>query len=428
MRIGDIYFRQMDKPDRDYTNTTHAEEEYRLMIQQFPDSPLVPQAKQRLREVQETLASREADIAGFYASRANWSAAIARYQTVVDTYPLYSHLDDVLVGLGDAYEAEARNIRASKMPESAKAWLLKIDDGEAASAYRKVVLEHSAAPHVEDARDRLVGMGLPIPTPTAEQAAASAALENSRGQYTLSNRVEFFILHKADTVPAATIGDPPLEDAKPTLAPTVYKKAINEFGNAMNPAAYAQQHAAPQPASAPAAAAVTAAPVAAAPLALQDVSTADAAGGSSATVTSVQEATPAKSSGGTSMGIEIVQPSSGPQAPVSTSSAPPAFPGSATSDSATPAPATATPASDSAQTKDVHEGLMPASPANSKPLPPIEKPAVAPDAINEVAPGSQPPAQLTPVDGRKPKAEINKSDDSSSKNKKKKGLSKLNPF
>ena len=38
MRVGDIYFRQMDKPDRDYSNTTHAEEEYRLMLQQFPDS------------------------------------------------------------------------------------------------------------------------------------------------------------------------------------------------------------------------------------------------------------------------------------------------------------------------------------------------------------------------------------------------------
>ena len=58
--------------------------------------------------MQETLASREADIAAFYATHANWPATIARYQTVVDTYPLYSHLDDVLVGLGDAYEAEAR--------------------------------------------------------------------------------------------------------------------------------------------------------------------------------------------------------------------------------------------------------------------------------------------------------------------------------
>src|SRR6185437_11096881 len=100
MRVGDIYFRQMDKPDRDYTKATHAEEEYRLMLQQFPQSSLVPQAKQRLREV----------------------------------------------------------------PEAAKARLERIYDDQAADAYRKVVLEHSASPHVEDARDRLAAMNLPIPT------------------------------------------------------------------------------------------------------------------------------------------------------------------------------------------------------------------------------------------------------------------------
>jgi outer membrane protein assembly factor BamD len=419
MRIGDIYFRQMDKPDRDYTNTTHAEEEYRLMIQQFPDSTLVPQAKQRLREVQETLASRESDIAGFYVSRANWSAVIARYQTVIDTYPLYSHLDDVLVGLGDAYEAEARLVRTSKMPEAVKARLLMIDDGAAAAAYRKVVLEHSAAPHVEDARDRLVGMGLPIPTPTPEQIAASAALENSRGQYTLSNRMEFFILHKADTVPAATIGEPLLEDAKPTLAPSVYKQTINEINTALNPSAHTQRLAeTSQPADA---AAKTAAP-----LALQDVTSADAGqgGGSSSAVTSVQEAAPATSSGGTSVGIEIVQPSAGSQAPASTTTT---FPGDAAKPEAT-TPATSASAADPAQTKDVHEGLMPADETRAKPLPPIEKPAAAPDAINEVAPGSQPPAQMAPAKGKKVKPVIDKADDSSSKHKKKKGLSKLNPF
>src|SRR5580704_4149256 len=81
MRVGDIYFRQMDKPDRDYAKAVHAEEEYRLMLQQFPESTLVPQAKQRLREVQETLASREANIASFYATRTppDLPAAIARY-------------------------------------------------------------------------------------------------------------------------------------------------------------------------------------------------------------------------------------------------------------------------------------------------------------------------------------------------------------
>src|SRR3984893_14860232 len=102
MRVGDIYFRQMDKPDRDYAKATHAEEEYRLMLQQFPESTLVPQAKQRLREVQEVMATRESGIAQFYASHSNnWPAAIARYQTVVDTYPQYSHMDDVLIRIAD---------------------------------------------------------------------------------------------------------------------------------------------------------------------------------------------------------------------------------------------------------------------------------------------------------------------------------------
>ena len=188
MRVGDIYFRQMDKPDRDYSKAVHAEEEYRLMLQQFPESTLVPQAKQRLREVQEVMATREAAVAAFYSTHNNWPATIARYQTVVDTYPQYSHMDDVLIGLGDAYEAEARFVRSLKLPEAGKARLEKIYDDQAIAAYSKVVLEHSAAPHVEDARDRLDAMNVPIPTPTPEQVAASVALENSRRQYRLQDR------------------------------------------------------------------------------------------------------------------------------------------------------------------------------------------------------------------------------------------------
>src|SRR5258708_4242773 len=120
-RVGDIYSRQMDKPARDYAKATHAEEEYRLMLQQFPESTLVPQAKQRLREVQEVMATREAAIGAFYAAHSNnWPATIARYHTVVDTYPQYSHMDDVLLGLGDAYETDAKYVRTMKLPEAGK--------------------------------------------------------------------------------------------------------------------------------------------------------------------------------------------------------------------------------------------------------------------------------------------------------------------
>jgi outer membrane protein assembly factor BamD len=398
MRIGDIYFRQMDKPDRDYSKATHAEEEYRRMLTDYPDSVLVPDAKQRLREVQEALATREAEIGAFYATHANWPATIARYQTVVDSYPQYSHMDDVLVGLGDAYETQARYIRTLKLPEAAKARLEKDYDDQAAAAYRRVVLEHAASPHVEDARDRLAAMNLPIPQPTPEQVAASAALENSRRQYRLQDRLGLLFLHKPDTVQAATMGDPPLADPKATTAPEVFKQITSSFNDAMNPDA-AKAAAAPAANSAAAATAPASAaapnPAAAAPLALNDVpNSEDAPASGSSTMTAAPAATPAS---GNSMGVEII------------------------SHPAAAAPATAAPAD--------NYGLKSVGPANATPLPPVEKPAESPDQVNDIKPGQAPPAQQPNANGKKnPKPECDKNDESCSTKKPKKGLGKLNPF
>ena len=402
MRVGDIYFKQMDKPDRDYAKATHAQEEYRLMLQQFPESTLVPQAKQRLREVQEVMATRESAIAAFYATHNNWPATIARYQTVVDTYPQYSHMDDVLVGLGDAYETEARFVRQMKgLPEAGKAKLEKIYDDEAIAAYTRVVLEHSASPHAEDAKDRLDAMNVPIPTPTPEQVAASVALENSRRQYRLQDRVTLLVMHKPDAVLAARDGEPTLVDPKPTLAPNITKKSIDDFNSAMNPGAPSVSNpatpvsnaAASDAASTDATAAAPAAAPPAAPLQLQDVTTANAPAGASSAVTSVQGAAPtAAPSGGNSMGVEILTPG-----------------------------ATVKPADNG--------GLKAVGPENATPLPEVEKPAGAPDAVNDIAAKPQPAAQTPNANGKKnPKPEFDKDDESSSKHKKKKGLGKLNPF
>ena len=433
MRIGDIYFKEMDKPDRDHTKAVHAEEEYRLMLQQFPDSPRIPEAAQRLREVQESLASAEADVASFYDSRQNWAASIARYQTVADSFPLYSHLDEVLIGLGDAYEAQARFYRGLKLPEAAKAQLVKLYDDQAAAAYRKVVLEHSAAPHVEDARDRLAEMNMPIPTPTPEQAAASAALENSRGQYTLSKRAILLLMHRPDTVEAATIGNPPLEDAPRTLAPTIIKRNVNEFNAAVNPGAAVAPAKAPAPApsaaaaEAPASAAPAAAPqqpASSAPLAFQDVPSANGAPAGPAVNTTAPAAVAPASGGGTGIGAEIVQPSANsPAVPAQPSANPPGFPSGTTQPGAEPAPTQS-----NAPSAANNYGFAPAKDANAQPLAPVEKAPAAPEAINEATPGSQPAAQAPQPGKKNPKPAFDKSDESSSKHKKKKGLDKLNPF
>ncbi len=191
MKVADIYYKQMEKPDRDPKNADQAEQEYRTMIQQFPDSTFVPRAKQRLREVQEVLAERQYQVGSFYASHENWAATIARLQTVSDNYPLYSHSDLALIGLGDAYAAEARYVQGlAKIDPKAKQELMKAYDDQAADAYSRVVTHYSMAPHVEDARERLIALNRPVPEPPRKNSPR-VRLKSKAARASLSRIVPF---------------------------------------------------------------------------------------------------------------------------------------------------------------------------------------------------------------------------------------------
>ncbi|MBS1814776.1 MAG: outer membrane protein assembly factor BamD [Acidobacteria bacterium] len=403
MRVGDIYFKQMDTPDRDYTKALHAQEEYRTMLQQFPDSPLIPEAKQRLREVQEMLAEREFEIGSFYASRENYAAAIARMQTVADTYPLYSKADDVLIGLGDAYAAQARLIRGMNLPEGPKARLIKIYEDQAADAYGRVVTQYAAAPHVEDARDRLETLGRPIPVPTPEQLAASQALEQSRQAFTLSKRFILLVKRGPNVVLASRLGEPSLADPKPTVAPAITRAAEAQFKDALaGKSISAPAHTAPASTTEPAATdtepSAPTAPASNAPLTLSDVPVAGAEQNAGSAADLSHPANTTNSGAGTGVGVEILSPG-------------------ATNGSNEP---TSTPPD--------NNGLKAVGPANTAPLPGVEAPAPAPDQINDVAGEKTPAAQAPPANGKKAKAEYDNDEASSSKHKKKKGIKKINPF
>src|SRR5260370_853353 len=126
LKVANIHYQQMEKADRDYTHAMRAEEEYRSVILQYPDSKLLKEAKQRLREVQEVLAQREYNIGRFYYLRQAYPAAIARLQTLVDRYPLYSGADETLFLLGQTYEAEMNMLRANaKVAEGPKAKMIE---------------------------------------------------------------------------------------------------------------------------------------------------------------------------------------------------------------------------------------------------------------------------------------------------------------
>src|SRR5215471_15245851 len=166
LKIANIHFQQMEKADRDYTHAARAEDEYRKVILQFPDSKLIPEAKQRLLEVQEVLAEREFQVGRFYYLRTSYPAAIARLQSVIDRYPLFSGADESLFLLGQSYEGQITNIRASKMPEAAKAKLIEEFTKNAASVYSRILTRYPMMDRAEDAKRRLVALHQPVPTPT----------------------------------------------------------------------------------------------------------------------------------------------------------------------------------------------------------------------------------------------------------------------
>src|SRR5690242_10005202 len=169
LKIASMHYRQMEKPDRDFAEAQRAADEYKVLIQQYPDSPLVPQAKQKLREVQEVLAERQYRIASFYFIRQNLAAAGARLQGLVESYPLYSAADEAWFELGNVYEREAETINRQKIPAAQKEKLVAVYEKKAIDAYSTIVTRYAATDRVGDAKRRLEALKAPIPTPTAEQ-------------------------------------------------------------------------------------------------------------------------------------------------------------------------------------------------------------------------------------------------------------------
>lgn len=225
MKIGDIYYMQMERPDRDPTNALAAEAQYRTMIEQFPDSTLIPRAKQKLRNVQEVLAQGQYEVGQFYSALDNWPGGIARLQSVVDLYPLFSKVDQALLLLGDDYSNEAQEVTRIRIPAKAKAELLRYYNNRAADAWSEIITKYPMSPSSDAAKDRLIAMGRTLPTPTPEALAESEARQASFVPVRFKERAwDFFKRAGNAPLEAARIGNPTLSDPPQTYAPAVARQ------------------------------------------------------------------------------------------------------------------------------------------------------------------------------------------------------------
>jgi outer membrane protein assembly factor BamD len=227
MKIANIHYKEMEKPDRDYTHAKRAEDEYRQLILQYPDSPLIPEAKQRLLQVQEVLAEREYLIGHFYFLREAWPAAIARLKSVVDTYPLFSGADEALFELGESYQREVDILRASKLTEQQKGGLIKQYTQQAVDAYSRILTRYPLESRAADAKKKLQAMNQPVPTATPEAVAQNKKEIESRSKLTMYGKVMENFKHAPDTTAAAKVGEPTLVDPKQASAPEFVRAATS---------------------------------------------------------------------------------------------------------------------------------------------------------------------------------------------------------
>src|SRR5438034_5438731 len=225
LKIANIHYQQMEKPDRDFTHAMRAEDEYRQLIMQFPDSKLVPEAKQRLLEVQEVLAEREFRVGRFYYLRESYPAAIARLQSLANKYPLYSKADEALFLLGQSYEGEITMVRAKKFEEVIKARMINELTKSAAEAYSHILTRYPLTDRVAEEKARLQALHQPVPRPTKQAIALNKREEESRRETPMYKQVIRNFSKRPDTEQAAKGGEPTLVDPPMTSATEVVQQA-----------------------------------------------------------------------------------------------------------------------------------------------------------------------------------------------------------
>ena len=235
LKVANIHYQQMEKPDRDFTHAMRAEDEYRALIQEYPDSKLVPEAKRRLREVQEVLAQREFNIGHFYYLRESYPPAIARLKTLVDRYPLYSRADEALYLIGQSYEGQIARLRAAPtciksapaancLKEDQKADMIERFAKDAAEPYQRIITRYPAMDRALDAKARLEALHQPVPRPTRRALELNKKEVASRQEPGMLSSVLGGFTKHPDVARATRVGEPPMTDSEPLTASGVMQQ------------------------------------------------------------------------------------------------------------------------------------------------------------------------------------------------------------
>ncbi|HVI71993.1 MAG TPA: outer membrane protein assembly factor BamD, partial [Pyrinomonadaceae bacterium] len=168
LKVAEAEMRQMGLSDRDISHARKAEQRLKVLLQQYPQSPLRETVQARLVEVQENLAMHNLQVARFYydvkfmTQKGGLKGSQSRLKEIVDKYPCFSYNDEVFFRLASTYQAEE-------------------EPDEAARYYQKLVQEYPESEYIEKAKEQLNIIGAPVPDKAAANRCSKRQSQSFMG-------------------------------------------------------------------------------------------------------------------------------------------------------------------------------------------------------------------------------------------------------
>ncbi len=101
--IGMSYFKRIPHITRDQTMARRAFGSMTALVEKYPESEYVEDAKKKILITRDQLAGKEMLVGRYYQERREFLASINRYRKVVEKYPSTRHVEEALARLTESY-------------------------------------------------------------------------------------------------------------------------------------------------------------------------------------------------------------------------------------------------------------------------------------------------------------------------------------
>jgi outer membrane assembly lipoprotein YfiO len=152
LKIAEAEMRQIGLPDRDATKAKRAENRLKALLVNYPNSSLKADAELRLNEVQDNLGLHNLLIANYYYTLAvdqkkgGLKGAQSRFREIIDKYPNFKFMDEVLYRLAVTYQLEE-------------------ETDQAARYFQRLVADYPNSEYAEKSKEQLQLIGASVPPP-----------------------------------------------------------------------------------------------------------------------------------------------------------------------------------------------------------------------------------------------------------------------